>query len=176
MGDDAHGGPWHTDDPHVGPYHPADTTGGTITIDDHGHVTQVTAGDLTDDNQQLQYQPHGSGGGGSQPGLGWPQPSLTPGSGTPAEEQAWYQGHAAGRQHQIGECLVDPDLDSWYQAGYQAGVQEAGGGHPTLSADGSGGGDATAYAYASADDAGTGGDETWGDAASDGGSDDSSWA
>lgn len=176
MGDDPRGGPWHTDDPHVGPDHPADTTGGTITVDDHGRVTQVTAGDLTDDSQQLQYQvPHGSGGSGGQPGLGWPQPGLPPDGGTPAEQQAWHEGHSAGRQHQIGECLTDPDLDRWYQAGYQAGLQEAGGGHATLSADQSPSGDGAAYAYASSDDASTSADTGWDDA-TDGDSDDPSWA
>jgi len=149
---------WHSDDPHVGPYHSEDTTGVTVTVDDQGHLRQVTGGDLTDPDQQLKWEPQGPG----HQDPGWmPHVTPAPDSGTPAQMQAWQDGHHAAFQHQIGMCLADPDLDQWYQAGYAAG----GGGGGVSAADPATSDDG---AYASADDDGTGdgqdstGDSAWG--------------
>ena len=147
---------WHSDDQQVGPYHPEDTTGATVTIDDHGHVRQVTAGDLTDPDQQLKWEPQDP----AHQDPGW-MPHVDPGpdGGTPAQRQAWQDGHHAAFQHQIGQCLADPDLDQWYQAGYAAG------GGVAAADPAAGAGDA----YAVAGDAGSGdgqgdgsGDSAWG--------------
>ena len=148
MPDDPRQAPAHGDDPHVGPAHLPDTTGGTVTIDDHGHLEQVTYGDLTDDKQQLQY--NAAHGGASPPAPGWDMHTSSPPAGTPAQMQAWMDGHHTAITHGMGMCLADPDLDQWYQAGYTAGQQSAGTTPAPVSSDAS----ATDAAYASADDTG----------------------